>query len=98
MKDSVVFARLMDDYGNLEQQKKMEDSREVQEGVPENSHKHDDKKAAVDLMQDEERNIGAVTWTIYAKYLRFAGGLFWAPLILLLLTLSQGAQGDFPLV
>jgi hypothetical protein len=37
--------------------------------------------AAMDLMQDEERN----TWTIYTKYMRFAGGLFWAPLILLCL-------------
>jgi len=98
MKDSVVFSRLMDEYGNLEQQKQMEESREAQEGVPENSHKHDDKKGAVDLMQDEERNIGAVTWTIYTKYMRFAGGLFWAPLILLLLTLSQGAQGDLSFV
>lgn len=95
MKDSVVFSRLMDEYGNLEQQKQMEKSRKAQESVPENSHKHDDKKAAMDLMQDEERNIGAVTWSIYTRYMRFAGGLFWAPLILLLLTLSQGAQGDF---
>jgi len=45
----------------------------------------------MDLMQDEERN----TWTIHTKYMRFAGGLFWASLILLLLTLLQGAQGDF---
>jgi hypothetical protein len=98
MKDSAVFSRLMDEYGNLEEQKQTEESRTSQDGVPENSIKHDAKKAAVDLMQDEERNIGAVTWTIYAKYMRFAGGRFWAPLILFLLALSQGAQGDLSFV
>ena len=93
MRDSVVFSRLMDEHGSLEQQKQMKELK-PEEGIAEKSHKHQDKAAAADLMQDEERNIGAVTWTIYAKYMRFAGGLFWAPLILMLLTLSQGAQGN----
>ncbi|KAJ8496778.1 hypothetical protein ONZ45_g12317 [Pleurotus djamor] len=45
------------------------------------------------LMQDEERVTGAVAWSTYAKYLRYGGGIFWAPLILLLLILDQGAYG-----
>ena len=47
------------------------------------------------LMQTEERNTGAVKWTVYQKYLGFAGGVIWAPIIVLLLTLTQGAQGVF---
>ena len=45
------------------------------------------------LMQLEERNVGAVSWDIYRKYLRYAGGLVWAPVALALLILSQGNQG-----
>ena len=44
------------------------------------------------LMQIEERNTGAITWSIYHRYLRFAGSVAWAP-FLLLLTLNQVAQG-----
>jgi ATP-binding cassette subfamily C (CFTR/MRP) protein 1 len=44
-------------------------------------------------MQLEERNVGAVSWDVYKKYLCFAGGLVWAPVILALLTLTQANQG-----
>ncbi|KAJ2916152.1 hypothetical protein MD484_g4261, partial [Candolleomyces efflorescens] len=44
------------------------------------------------LMQDEERNTGAVTWSIYKSYLKYAGGLYWGPWILVLLILSQAAS------
>ncbi|KAF8882127.1 P-loop containing nucleoside triphosphate hydrolase protein [Infundibulicybe gibba] len=52
----------------------------------------DDKKANAVLMQAEERNTGSVSWDTYKKYLRFAGGIFWAPVILILLTITQAAQ------
>ena len=38
------------------------------------------------LMQQEERNTGAVTWDIYRKYLKASGGVFWGPLIILIFT------------
>ena len=44
-------------------------------------------------MQAEERLTGSVLWSVYAEYLRYAGGLVWAPIIFLLLTLTQGASG-----
>ncbi|KAJ6465886.1 hypothetical protein C8R45DRAFT_939475 [Mycena sanguinolenta] len=51
------------------------------------------KAAAADASEeDEKRNVGAVTLETYSKYLKFAGGLVWAPIILLLLTLAQAAQ------
>ena len=46
------------------------------------------------LMQLEERNVGAVSWEVYKKYLRFAGGLVWAPVIVVLLILTEGNQGQ----
>lgn len=45
------------------------------------------------LMQEEERETGAVSWKIYKAYMRYAGGLYWGPWILLLLVLTQGAAG-----
>ena len=90
MSDSVVFSRLMDEYGNLDQDKQ-QDPKATKEIVAVEAV--DAKKAGVDLMTAEERETGAVTWGVYSNYLRFAGGLFWAPLILALLILSQAAQG-----
>ena len=42
---------------------------------------------------EEERNRGSVPFSIYARYLKHAGGVIWAPVIILLLTLMQGASG-----
>ncbi|KZP09468.1 multidrug resistance-associated ABC transporter [Athelia psychrophila] len=89
MNNSVVFSRLMEEYGNLEQEKET-GPKAAKEVASETAV--DPKKAETDLMTTEERETGAVSWSVYTKYLRFAGGLFWAPLILLLLTLSQVAQ------
>lgn len=90
MKGSIVFSRLMDDYGSLEEAEK----GSKKEGAVANSPEElGNKKVDATLMQAEERNTGSVTWQVYAKYLHFAGGIIWAPVILLLLTLTQGAQG-----
>jgi ATP-binding cassette subfamily C (CFTR/MRP) protein 1 len=96
MKNSVIFSRLMDEYGNLEQENKTVKSKAAKGDTAESSNING-KKAGDDLMQVEERNTGAVAWIIYSKYLRFAGGLFWAPAIIILLILLQGAQGDLSL-
>jgi hypothetical protein len=44
-------------------------------------------------MQIEERNIGAVEWETYGKYLKFGGGVRWGLLIVILLLFAQAAQG-----
>ncbi|KAG7095244.1 hypothetical protein E1B28_006018 [Marasmius oreades] len=87
-KESVLFSHLMEEYGNLEEQEiKQSDKRENQEpkirSLP---------NATKQLMQDEERNTGAVSAATYKRYLRFAGGFVWAPTIILLISLAQGAQ------
>lgn len=46
----------------------------------------------VALMQQEERAVRSVPWSIYAAYIRASGTLLNGPLVLLLLTLAQGAN------
>lgn len=83
----------MAEYGNLEQEKQM-DKFKASKGADVGPDNLNDTKVGDDLMQIEERNTGAVTWGIYSKYLRYAGGTFWAPTIFLMLVLYQSAQGD----
>ena len=92
MSDGLAFSRLMEDYGNTQSRRK--DTRSPGLAKKENDPRQDESDSAEDvLMQLEERNVGAVSWDIYKKYLRYAGGLVWAPVILIALVLSQGSQG-----
>ncbi|CAA7270432.1 unnamed protein product [Cyclocybe aegerita] len=103
--DSVVFSRLMEEYGSAESEVDPEgpDQPDIgsksERGGKAKGAAFDDvteegttKKPGAGLMQIEERNTGAVSWTTYAKYLRYAGGVIWAPFILTLLVLTQIAQ------
>lgn len=46
----------------------------------------------VALMQQEERAVKSVPWSIYASYIRASGTLLNGPLVLLLLVLTQGSN------
>ncbi|KAF8880183.1 multidrug resistance-associated ABC transporter [Infundibulicybe gibba] len=52
----------------------------------------DAAQANAPLMQAEERNVGSVTWDTYKRYLQFAGGVFWAFIILILLAASEASS------
>jgi len=100
MANSVVFSRLIEEYGSQEEEEEGEviDERRKRQkakaaGSDESTEEAGPKRASDPLMQLEERNTGAVTWSIYKDYLRFAGGVSWAPFIILFLTLTQAAQG-----
>lgn len=94
MKSSVVFSRLIEEYGSLEQDEN-QNLEKTKKGASDNDTvMPDDKKDNAVLMQAEERATGAVAWETYAKYLRYAGGLFWAPVIIGLLIATQGAAGQ----
>ena len=101
MANSVVFARLMEEHGNLESELELDNQLLGEKRQRKNNkdlildNEAGPKKADPALMQLEERNTGSVTWSTYHKYLRFAGSVAWAPFVLLLLTLSQVAQGMF---
>ncbi|KAJ7607370.1 multidrug resistance-associated ABC transporter [Roridomyces roridus] len=100
MKDGVAFSRLMEEYGNREQDKVVDEKSAAAEGkkesdVPDDKEAADPKKAQAALMQEEERATGAVSADVYGKYLKYAGGIVWAPIVILLLTLSQVANNLF---
>ena len=50
------------------------------------------KHKAPGLMQAEERAVKSVPWSVYIDYVRASGSIFYAPLVLLLLLSSQGAN------
>ena len=91
--DGPVFSRLMDEYGN---ESRKDNRKERIAGLPNNGiepFEYKPNSAEDVLMQLEERNIGAVSWEVYKKYLRFAGGVGWASVVLILLIFSQAVQG-----
>ena len=91
--DGPVFSRLMDEYGN---ESRKDNRKERIAGLANNGiepFEYKPNSAEDVLMQLEERNIGAVSWEVYKKYLQFAGGLVWAPVVLALLILTQANQG-----
>ena len=98
MTNSVVFTRLMEEHGNLESEPARGDQPlgARHKSMDKKDAKFDEaepKKAETGLMQIEERNTGAITLSVYQKYLRFAGSVAWAPFLFLLLTLNQLTQG-----
>lgn len=50
------------------------------------------KKKAQGLMQAEERAVSSVPWSVYGAYVKASGSVFSAPLVLIALVLSQGAN------
>ncbi|KAI5832858.1 P-loop containing nucleoside triphosphate hydrolase protein [Schizophyllum commune Tattone D] len=91
MSQGQTFARLVEEYGVKNEDAavtKVEDRSETATVV--------DVKA-VDapqqaLMQDEERAVGSVSWRVYQKYIRYAGGLTWVPAIIIITALGQCSQ------
>ncbi|PBK66109.1 multidrug resistance-associated ABC transporter [Armillaria solidipes] len=92
MDNSVIFSRIMEEYGTSEIEEDTPEPEKV-DVIHTKAKKADtlkDKKVV--LMQTEERFTGSVSWTTYRKYLRFAGGTIWAPILLSLLALNQISQ------
>jgi len=50
------------------------------------------KRKGATLMQTEERAVKSVPWSVYVDYVRASGSLFNAPIVLIFLLLSQGAN------
>jgi ATP-binding cassette, subfamily C (CFTR/MRP), member 1 len=92
MDDSQLFSRVMEEYGTREKEEEEPEAKADDAGKEKGTKKSKtDKKDG--LMQAEERLTGSVTGSVYKKYFQFGGGLFKIPVILLLLTCYQGAQG-----
>jgi hypothetical protein len=99
MANGVMFSRLMEDYGSLDKEdpKAAKVKAEKAAVVAEDHGDAGTKKVQATLMQIEERNVGAVEWETYRQYLKFAGGMRWGPIIVVLLVLAQAAQGGLSL-
>ena len=94
MKESVLFSRLIEEYGKIEEESTpTADQSNAPQDIKQAPAEPLKGKVGSPLMQDEERNTGAVTWFTYSRYLTYAGGIIWAPIIILLLTVAQAAQG-----
>ncbi|TCD67438.1 hypothetical protein EIP91_012410 [Steccherinum ochraceum] len=92
MVDSPIFSHIMEEYGTLDKKEEAEEE-DVDEKVKDlKAVEAKDPLKAQGLMQAEERVTGSVSGDIYKKYFRFAGGLMMIPLLLLIVTLSQGAS------
>lgn len=86
------FAALVEEHG-AEEEIDAEDPTAVKQDtqIPSKADGSPKEKGAA-LMTEEERNEGAVEAEVYLKYLRAAGSMWWAPFLILLLTLMQVSQ------
>ncbi|KAH6879589.1 cadmium ion transporter [Coprinopsis sp. MPI-PUGE-AT-0042] len=93
MANGKAFSRLIDDYGQADSQG--QDGKGTRLVSSTDGLKADSSSEGLDadakdvLMQLEERSTGAVTWNTYKTYIRYAGGLTWAPILGGLLILGQ---------
>ncbi|KAI0795014.1 multidrug resistance-associated ABC transporter [Abortiporus biennis] len=92
MSDSVVFSRIIQEYGSVDKEEEEKEEEEIKDEQKAVVNTVDTKKSQPGLMQAEERLTGSVAFSVYSKYLKHAGSLVWAPVIIMFLTLSQGAQ------
>ncbi|KAI5206406.1 ABC multidrug transporter-like protein [Aureobasidium subglaciale] len=89
------FQKLMATTASEEKKEEAEeevDGGEVEEEKKDVQKKTGGKKPAAALMQAEERAVKSVSFGIYKAYIKASGSLAVAPLILLTLILSQGAN------
>ena len=99
MATSITFRRLLDEHARSRDQNAPKHGPDPERGIVDDGSvssggrpgKLQDTAAA--LMEVEERNTGAVGWDVYTKYLRNAGGLFWIPVIGMLLAVNEAGNG-----
>ncbi|KAG7091281.1 hypothetical protein E1B28_010329 [Marasmius oreades] len=86
-----IFSRLINEYGQQDSAG-TKTGRVKQTTLDTILKDPKDNKLAEALMQEEERMTGSVTWATYTRYIRHAGSILWAPIILALLALSQASE------
>jgi ATP-binding cassette subfamily C (CFTR/MRP) protein 1 len=87
------FAKLMATTTVEEEEKKEHgNDDEIEEDKKRTGKKRGSKRPTAALMQTEERAVKSVSWSVWLAYVRASGSIWIAPLILILLILSQGAN------
>ena len=98
-----TFANLMNNNESFQkmmvstaQEEKVERETAVNEDDIEDEEKAAKKrkqaKRRATLMQQEERAVKSVGWNVYDAYIRASGSIFYGPLVLMVLVISQGAN------
>jgi hypothetical protein len=87
----VGFQKLMSNTA-VEDEKEKEDNVNEDEVEEEKKDSKKKQKKASGLMTTEERAVRSVGWNVYAAYVKAAGGYWVAPLIGILLILTQGSN------
>ncbi|KAI0701717.1 multidrug resistance-associated ABC transporter [Earliella scabrosa] len=95
MTNGPLFSRIMEEYGSKEKQQtgsgaQAEKTDETESSAADAAAGGDKTPQA--LMQDEERAVGAVSWSVYSRYFKFAGGVIVFPIIVFFLALAEGTQ------
>ena len=88
------FAHTFDEFVTKDQQaSKGEDAVDIEDvGVDENVKKRKNAKRGAQLMQAEERNIGAVNLEVYKQYFRSGNGAVLLPTMVFALILMQASM------
>ena len=87
-----AFQKLM---ASTAQEEKVEEEKIVDEDgveLKKDAKKRKDNKRGAALMQQEERAVKSVGWSVYIAYVRASGSLLFAPMVFLVLIISQGAN------
>lgn len=91
-----LFAHFVDEFASKYEGERKEKGPESIEGKTVQDDDADEKRDAVvkgkQLMQEEERNIGRVSWRVYKAFLKAANAQSLGPILLFSLVLTQGTQ------
>lgn len=90
IKDHVGFQQLMETTATEEEQDKPKD--DDKDKLDEEKPSKKKKKKGPALMQAEERAVKSVPFSVYVDYVRASGSILAAPLVIGILTVSQGAN------
>ena len=94
LKDGQSFSRLIEEFGSAEEEEGKKDEGEDDQKKDEGVKKLGPSKPGAALMTEEERETGAVSSTVYKRYLKHAGSVLWGPAVIIFVLLMQGASGE----
>ncbi|KAI4139185.1 MAG: hypothetical protein LQ341_004313 [Variospora aurantia] len=90
MNHNQEFQKLM--ASTAQEEKQEEDSEDEVEDEKKEAKKKKVSKRGAALMQQEERAVRSVSWTVYNAYIRASGSILNGPFVIFLLICSQGAN------
>ncbi len=92
MNNNEAFQKLMASTAQEEKVEKGAVNEDEVEDEKKDAKKRKTSKRGAALMQQEERAVKSVSWNVYIAYVRASGSLLFAPMVFLILVISQGAN------